>query len=367
MKLIPLQGRGNEYLFRPNGSEIIWVSRYKKGFGRKQQSLGTKNNIEAREKRDDLFSDWLGEKPSDKISRKVKLFPKDLWPEWESTKKRKSQATRDSIRFSGKHLLPHIENMDPDEITETWWENTYIPAKRAETHELRKFFSDWKWLTSFLKYLHREGRLKRYPKLENPDPPTDAGLNLSDEEMQALYDHASQDLKLQIDLGFKHFMRRSEVLLLPYSEINYKEGFIDLPAIRTKIRNGRQIPLNDATIDKLRVRQADSKSPYVFPSPVDKNRPIRRQGNQTAWQSALLRANEKEIQINPDATFHDLRHSGLTRAFAATNRYAEICVVAGLSLAEAQRTYLHFKPNQLKFVSSLVSQKSGVMNAIHAQ
>lgn len=355
MKLIPIDGRGNEYLFTPEGQHVVWTSRSKKGFKRLQRSLRTSNTIEAREKRDELFAVWFGEKK--KENKKVLKLAGERWDEWAKTKSRKSQGTNDSIKYSGQHIRPLIESMDPNEITGTWWENTYIPTKRAEASD-RKFFNEWKWLSSFLNSLHREGHIEKLPLLENPDGETEEGLNLEDSEINALYAQAHGDLTLQIDLGFKHFMRRSEVLLLPYAEINFRKGGIELPAFRTKIRKARFVPLNDETLATLRARKALSKSPYVFPNRKDPKRPMGRKGNDKAWKGAIRRANQNGITISPEATFHDLRHSGLSRAFVATNRYAEICVVAGLSLAEAQRTYLHLTPDQTRFVAGLVSLKN---------
>jgi integrase len=354
MKLIPLGGRGNEYLKLPEGSNIIWLDRFKTGYGRRQESLRTTEPIVARKKRDEIFAEWFGEKAV--LSSKVRLPNRDRWPDWEKTKARKSQATRDSIMYSGKHLLPFIGDLFPDQITEAWWENVYIPKKREESPN-RKFFNEWKWLTTYLAALHRAGIITLLPRLNNPDPPTEEGLFLHDSEIAGLYANGNEDLQLQIDLGFEHFMRRSEVLLLPFSEINFNLGHIDLPAERTKIRKARTIPINDKTMAKLESRRSKSKAKYVFPSPIDPTRSVSRTGNRTAWNAAIERANERSQVVNPAATFHDLRHSGLTRAVAATNRYLEICVVAGLSLEQLQETYLHLKPEHTKFVSDLVKFK----------
>lgn len=355
MKLNPLGGRGNEYLKTPVDSKIIWVDRFKKGFKRLQRSLRTSNPPEARSERDRLFVEHFGERPV--ISDTVRLLSKDLFPNWEKTKARKSEATKDSIKYSFKHINPFIDHFYPDQINEAWWENTYIPAKLAESPD-RKFANEQKWLMTYLNYLHREGFLKRLPQLKNPDGPSEEGLNLDDTEMSALYAEANLDLQLQIDLGFKHFMRRSEVCLLPWCEIDFKEGVINLPAERTKIRKARTVPLSSETLSVLIARKSKSDSPYVFPSPGRPDRSIGRKGNDTAWKRAIDRANRKTPVIRPEATFHDLRHSGLTRAFVATNRYAEICVMAGLSLEEAQRTYLHLKPEHTRFVAELVQLKN---------
>jgi integrase len=359
MKLIKIPGKGNEHLYTRPDSDIIWVDKSKKGFKRIQQSLFVSNNIEARQKRDELFADLLGEKPRE--NKKVKKLAGERWDEWVSTKQRKRGQTIESIKYAGNHLRPMISGLYPDEINEKWWENTYIPFKRENVSTTRKFFNEWKWLSSCLHYMHRNGYIERIPRLENPDPARADGLNLDDSEIDALYANASDDLKLQIDLGFKHFMRRSEVLLLPYSEINFRLGIIELPESRTKTKKPRTIPLNPETLAKLKARKAINASPFVFPNPIDTKRPIGRTGNATAWNGAISRANKDRVQINHGATFHDLRHSGLSRAFVATNRYAEICIMAGLSLQEAQRTYLHVKPDQMRFVASLVTTKNTEM------
>jgi integrase len=356
MKLIPIEGRGNEYLKRPADSEWIWLDRYKEGFDRKQVSLGTKDLREAREKRDAIFALWLGEKPT--VSKKLKFLFSDLWPIWVETKLRKRKATQESVKYSGKHLLQMAGRLYPDQINETWWENTYIPKKREESPD-RKFFNEWKWLVTFLNYLHREGHIERLPRLTCPDGPRAEGLNLEDSEIAALYAQANENLKLQIDLGFKHFMRRSEVLLLPFAEINFTTGVLHLPGERTKTKKPRQIPLSPEVLKVLKIRKDKNESPFVFPSPNNPKKSIGRMGNDTAWKTAIARANKESLVIRHETTFHDLRHSGLSRAFTKTNRYAEICVVAGLSLEEAQATYLHFKADDTRFVTSLLSQKEG--------
>ncbi len=352
MKLIPLAGRGNEYLYKPDGSQIIWVSRAKKGFPRKQNSLGTENTLEARKRRDEKFVEWFGERP--KLSNKIKLLNDYHWPIWILTKSSLSHATKDSVKYAGQHLVPVIGNLYPDELTETWWLNSYVPMQKVKRGNC-KFFNEWKWLSTYLNFLHREGIIERLPKLKNPDGPSEEGLNLEDDEINVFYRNANDDLQLQIDLGFEHFMRRSEVLLMPWSEIDFKKRCIELPPERTKIRKKRTVPLNDRVLVKLKTRKAASKSPFVFPSPKDQNKPVGRLGNQSAWENAIARANGEGPVIRHEATFHDLRHSGLTRAFKATNRYLEICVMAGLDLKVALKVYVHLDAENTRFVSDLVS------------
>jgi len=276
----------------------------------------------------------------------------DLFDEWSKTKINKSFATRESIRVSAKHLKPYLEKITVDEINQIWWQNVYVADKLKSGS--RKFFNDWKWLTNFLKFSYKAGYTKNQSMLENPDLPSDEGIYLSDDEIEALRQFANDDLKLQIELGFRHFMRRSEVLLLEWREINFKKAMIELPAIRTKIRKARKIPISKSVLNALFERKSKSTSEYVFPSLKSNGRSIGRTGNDTAWKLAIKRANSSTERVNPKATFHDLRHSGLTRAFAASNKYAEICAVAGLSIQMAQKTYLHFQTDHLKFAADLV-------------
>lgn len=353
MKLAPLGGSQNDGLYRAeNGT--IYFRKYREGKGEIFRSCKTDKPSVAREKRDQFMSElWGDARPGAKGMRKT---AGELWNVWaEGMELTKRPATAASIRSSEKHLMPFIESMFLDEFTSEWWTNVYIPKKRSETHEKRKFFNDRKWLSMFLKWAEENqkgGPNWERPKLINPDPPRDRARIFSDDEIARLYDNADWPLMTKLVMGFEHFMRRSEIALLSKSRVDRAAHTVHLGIEDTKIKKSRTFPYNDALEWLFQIldwqnAKAEVDSPFVFPSPKDPSRSIGRDGFAKSWGTCKRRARVA-------GKFHWTRHTGLTRAFARSrNSAALICHFAGLSLEEADRTYLHFSIDDLRGVESL--------------
>lgn len=343
MRLIPLGGKGNEYLFRHPKTGIIYYQQSKAGKGRPQRSCKTDKPSVARRKRDDFQAELLG---LVKEKKRVKLI-EDLFPEWINQKKSSfSVASIASVYSSWKHLETYAGGMLPNEITASWWEGKYIPEKRLDTHPGRKFFNDRKWLSMFLLYCHREGIIERRPILINPDPPRKPGKVYSEDEIDKLFLHSDTELELQILMAITMAMRLSEIMLLSWDRVDLKSRVIHLRAEDTKIRKARSFAISGRVYSALKSRKKNS--PWVFPNPADLTKPQGRQGNKRAWSTCRLKAKVK-------GRFHDLRHTFLTRTFKAHGANpALICHYAGLSMEEAQRTYLHFNEEDTRGVAKLI-------------
>src|ERR1700722_7851808 len=94
---------GHKDLKRDPDSGRIYVRMFRAA--RKKElfkSTRTDNLREARKIADTLIQDYLGLKPKTLL---IKLI-EDLWVEYLETKSDKSLATIDSIKNSGKHLMP---------------------------------------------------------------------------------------------------------------------------------------------------------------------------------------------------------------------------------------------------------------------
>jgi len=344
MKLISIPGKANANLYRHPTTGIIYVRMYKEGKGRLEKSTGTDKLSDARIIADDLKFKFLGKKNP----RQGQSLCGELFEEFIEQKSIKSQGTINSIRASWKHLKPYIEGMLPEEINEVWWEKIYIPKKRIETHKNRKFFNDHKWLRMFLLSLQRQGVIERRPNLVNPDPERDAGRVYSDKEIERLLAHADGDLKLQIKMAYTMGMRWGEILGLTFDRIDVLRGTIKLRAEDTKIRKQRIFAISDSVRDELVERKKISESLYLFPMKDDPTRPRKRDGMKTQWENCKKNA-------GVTGRFHFLRHTFLTKAFKSPGANpALICHYAGLSLEEAQKTYLHFTVEDTRAVASIV-------------
>jgi integrase len=344
VKLTPLGGKGNENLYRHPTSQIIYFRLFRIGRGRIERSTHTKNLLEARLKADDYRVQFFGQK----ITKRPKKMCGELFPEWIKRKKISTRpATIASIQNSWRHLKPFIEGLLPDEVTAEWWEKTYIPAKRDEQKD-RKSFNDRKWLSMFLIHLQRDGLLEKLPRLVDADPPRATGKVYSDDEIARLLTHAGHDLKLQILMAVTMGMRIGEIMAMTQGRIDFILRTIHLRAEDTKTKKARTFGISQPVwqIIKHIWIAVEDKAP-LFPSPGDRSKPQTRQGCRTAWVNCKRKA-------GVSGRFHDLRHTFLTKAFKSSTNPALICHYAGLSLEEAEKTYLHFTVEDTRPVASLV-------------
>jgi integrase len=342
MKLLKIEGKSNANLYRHPETGIVYLSLSKKG-RRLERSTGTDNLAEARKIADDIRFKFFGQR-NPRLGRKLN---KELFPEFLQTKEIKAPGTYRRIKLCWEHFKYFLADLGPEDITEKWWEGLYIPAKRVDAPK-RKFFNDRKTLRMYLLFLHRQGIIDRLPNLVNPDPERNAGKVFSDDEIRRLLEHSGPDLRLQILMAVTMGMRKGEILLLALDRIDRKRRMIALKAEDTKTRKARTFAVSAAAWPLLEARLGHP-SGYLFPSRTGEARPIDKGGNQTAWEGCRKRAKVR-------GRFHDLRHTFLTKAFKSPGANAAlICHYAGLSLEEAERTYLHFSPEDTRAVADLVA------------
>lgn len=341
--LVPVPGKQNANLYTHAPTGIIYVRIKREARGELLKSTRTTSINDARKLKDTLIQEWLGPKQKKNCIKLVE----DLWKEFEATKTDMRQGTIDSIKYSGKNLMPFFGSIVPAEITPKLWEE-YIVTMRKTAPE-RRFFNEWKWFNMFITFLMDNSYLYRKPKLRNPDPKrTESGKVYSMAEIHALLESAEPDLKLQILMGYTMGMRIGEILNLWWDRISLKKRTITLREADTKIKRKRVFGIADEVFTLLSER--DIKTGPLFPSPNDHRSSVAKGGNKTAWSTC--RRNAKVT-----GRFHDLRHTFLTNAFKNAKGKIDsmlICEYAGLSIEQAQQTYLHFDEEDTRLVCDLV-------------
>ena len=354
MKEIPkrVKGAANHHLFKRG--DKYWVRAVRVGKAPLNQSLFTENLTDARIARDNIMSAYLNKKLGYAGAKLVE----DRFGAWllhmeASTRK----STMVSIRNSwNNHLKAFFGELNLQDITEESW-TQFVAWKRAQTvvrygktvsMANRKFFNDRKYLAMFLLWCVRQGYLDKVPVLKKVDPKIVKGKIFTDDEIERLFLHAEPNLHLQLLMGLTMGMRRGEILSLEWSQIDFKQGTIHLPALKTKINQERTFGISREVLPVLINRHERSNSPWVFPSPLDPTKQVGKDGNKSAWQSC-----RKAAKVS--GRFHDTRHTFLTHAFKKAVNPALICKYAGLSLEEAQKTYLHFSTEDTRIVADLVT------------
>lgn len=303
-------------------------------------SLKTVRMNEAREKADRIIEQYLGKKISGRP------LVKDIWNDLIVLHENKAKKTYQSFEMHWRvHLLPFFGHMLIEDVNEKTWEQ-YIAYTTRRTPG-RKLFNDRKHLIKALVYAVTQGLISRKPSLRNPDGKSEAGKVYTDDEIKRLLIHADDDLGLKILMAFTMGMRKSEIMKLSWDRVDLKSNIIKLRAIDTKTRRARSFGISPVVKSLLASRNETSGSAWVFPRHDDKKYP------QTEFRKTWVTCKRSAKVVG---RFHDLRHTFLTKAFKKNINPALICHYAGLSLEEAQRTYLHFTVEDTRVVSEVIKQ-----------
>lgn len=136
---------------------------------------------------------------------------------------------------------------------------------------------------------------------------------LSPPEIQALWSHATGNFRVFFGLALVLGLRRSEAMLLEWSQIRFETNSIYLGEEKTKTDKDRWVTLPPQLSDILKSRldsqlAAGIQTQWVFPHKFNSSRHADRDGLKTAWHTCLRRAyGVSKEDPKPNVTWHDLR------------------------------------------------------------
>lgn len=281
-------------------------------------------------------------------------------------------ATRAKHELIFGYLADHIGNRDVSMINERTLDEIIASVTRSDS--TRKTFMDFaKHLNLLMRTAYRLKSTSHLISFSNPDKGKKTKWKVyTDAEVTDLWAKMNDDLKDQFVLSYECMMRLREVLKLEWSRVDLETGKITLGAkdvkTGTKTGKGREFYMSEHALCRLRARKARAKkpfSPYVFPSPANKLKPVDQ--NKTAWVKA-----KTDAKIVGTATWHSLRHSAITKALLeAKIPPVEVSEYAGVSIATIQRVYLHSRPehtaNVAKAISIFTARESGGNEVLNKQ
>lgn len=166
-------------------------------------------------------------------------------------------------------------------------------------------------LRHILRMAWKEGILEKLPAVELFQEDNDRERTLTEEEFARLYEEAAPTLKPILLCAWETGMRRGEIVLLTWLQVNLKENMITLESQDTKTGRRRIVPISQRLRDMLlEIRQARGKvadiQQRVFLSA--RGKPVARPAAiREAFINAVERAKLKNVH------FHDLRRSFVTR------------------------------------------------------
>jgi len=325
----------------PNG---VWYLRYYSPKLKRQieMSLKTDRRPKALKNKKRILEDIGDQKTSDAVGYKrfrdvVAAFQADIV--WESANTKKTAENQ--IK---NHLLPWFGNYDPDRIDNLLWRK-YAAERRQEDPECsllnaRKYL----WKISNWAYQKRIIKNKFVPD-DFDEHRKSPGRIVTREDLDKIQKHLNQDWRDLSEMAFQMAFRVGELKGLSWDRVNFETGEITLEAIHTKNRLARKPVMTSKAKEIMKRRFVAKESKWVFPG-IPKTEPF--STSDRAWQLA-------KVTAGVECRFHDLRHTWLTSAFKNSNRYAEICQFAGLSLEEALKTYVKFSTEDMAIIAVTMS------------
>lgn len=247
-------------------------------------------------------------------------------------------TTKRLAEFHIDRLVSHFGNTPVDRISDTEWAKYLVAEKQKRP---RTFFDDRKFMRIVLFHAQSKQLLGVVPKLPIPDLPSEAGRELSGDEIAALERHAGPTLLLQIRIAYQMGLRLREMLRLDWEKnFDWKTRCIILaPSENRKGKKWRRIPIPPSLMRQLKARRAQATSNFVFPSPVGGKACFE---NKDAWKRCKRKAGIR-------TRWHDLRHH------CATNlrRRGAPDHIVGDTLGMNKKTlkrYTHLGPEDLKIL-----------------
>lgn len=168
---------------------------------------------------------------------------------------------------------------------------------------------------------------------------------LSKEEAQALIDACNSHLKPIVITALNTGMRKSEILLLKWDNVDLRNGFILLD--HTKNGERREVPINATLMETLRNLPRRIDGSYVFFDPKTHN-PYKEV--KTGFKSACKRAGIRDFR------FHDLRHTFASQLVMAGADLATLKELLGHKDLTMTLRYAHLAPDHKKSAVNLLDK-----------
>ena len=266
-----------------------------------------------------------------------------------------AEKTMAIIERNVKLLLPFIGKVALSDITPLDIQRV-VTARRAHGASNRYINMTIETLRAILRRNHQWERLRPdYKKLKEPKS---AGKELSlDEEKRLLQEcrrSPSRVLYPAVILGLYAGMRRDEIRLLRWNQIDLQNACLTVGKSKTEHGEGRLIPLIGPALQEMKEWAAHFPhrlpNHYVFPAEryaYNSNKDIIKIYNHNpnkpmgAWTKAW---NMRRGRANVRIRFHDLRHTTVTRLLDAGCTLEQIAPIFGWSattMAEMMLRYQH--------------------------
>lgn len=285
---------------------------------------------------EDLKDDYLKSRDEDLAAGKIRI----------STLK----ETKDILDL---HIMPYFGKKSVAKTDSLAWEafrRTDLPGDLAN---IRKVFGH------FIKWCAKNGYKRDIPILDINRVARRQRRILTPKEIQDIWDNAHGGLKLFVALALSMGLRRTEIMTLEWSRINFEKHALFLPKHITKTKRERWVPIALIAFNILveRMKDQGGSSRWVFPHATDSKKHAYISGLTTAWRTCLRKAfSVKKGQPMPNITWHDLRATCEYYAHKRTDLSAtQLEKFFGSSVDVQRKIYVSMDADDLRGVEDSLS------------
>lgn len=265
-----------------------------------------------------------------------------------------SMPEKSAIRYAGilqKYLIPYFGTHWAIEITPLMVE-LYCKKRKQDQASIATINLELNVLSGVFTWGIKKARLLEsnpltYVKRENPHNERDRVI--TEKEYARILEHSPNYLRPIIEVAMNTAMRRSEILNLQWSNVDFTNKLIVLEPEQTKGNEKRIIPMN-RTVEKVIRKQITGSMVhmnYVFHYRGEPLKSVDRAFKQTVQAAGI-----------EDFVFHDLRHCCITHWRREKKDYLSIRKITGHKTMKVFERYNSFDLSDLRAVVENSPQSS---------
>lgn len=185
-------------------------------------------------------------------------------------------------------------------------------------------------LKSMLTWAVDTGRLARHPmpRVKPPKAPPKRETEISAEDEAAALECMREPMAAIFLVAIDAMMRRDEIRLMEWTDIDWDARKIRIPASRTKTKRERTGRITTRAAEALRKIEPVDGCPWVFTNPATKQ-PYSRTGIWKWWRAARHNAELKPAPGDGSVHLHDARGTGISRLVRLGASMPAIQVIVG--------------------------------------
>lgn len=267
----------------------------------------------------------------------------ELWDAY--VKDRTGRSIAETMKYTGKAILPHFGALRPDQITAEH-SRDYAAARRKASIKDGSIWTELGHLRSVMNWAFKHGMIDRAPVIERPPKPAPKERYLTRLEIDRLLSvKCEPHIRLAMILMLSTAARVGAVLDLTWERVDMDRGQINLRAGDTQTRKGRAVvPINAGLRAALQEARKAALSDYVIEWGGGPVKSIRK---------GIVNAAERaEI---PNVSPHVFRHTAAVHMAEAGVPMSEISQYLGHSNVQVtERVYARYSPDHLRKAADVV-------------